>query len=103
MKLGRNGSSLFPRRLTQAWLGFTDDYAKVHEEAHAKILENMGCPWNTSPKTIDEFIETCDARSAWEKENNACAPSWWGCIITHSLFEEIAREVKEIRDAKRNS
>jgi len=103
MKLGRSGSSLFPRRLTKVWLGFAEDYVKVHEEAHAQIIENMGCPWNTSPKTVDEFIKTCDARSAWEKENNAVAPTWWGCIITHSLFEELAREVKELRDGKRNS
>lgn len=103
MKLGRNGSSLFPRRLTKAWFGFAEDYTRAHEEAHARMLENMGCPWSTSPKTIDEFIEVCDARDSWEKENNASPPSWWGCIITHSLFEEMAREIKEIRDAKRNT
>lgn len=103
MKLGRNGSSLFPRRLTKAWFGFAEDYTRAHEEAHAQMLENIGCPWSTSPKTIDEFIEVCDARDSWEKENNASPPSWWSCIITHSLFEEMAREIKEIRDAKRNT
>lgn len=103
MKLGRNGSPLFPRRLTKAWLGFVHDYESMHEEAHAKMREYMECPWPTNPKTIDQFIEVCDARRKWETENNAVIPSYWNCILSHSLFEEIAREVKDMRDAKRNT
>ncbi len=103
MKLTRNGSSLFPRRLTKAWFGFIDDYTKIHEEAHAKAMEFTSCPWNTAPKNIDEFIEVCDARAKWEKENNASIPLWWNCTLSHSLFEEIARGLKEMRDAKRDS
>jgi hypothetical protein len=103
MKLTRNGSSLFPQRLTKTWFRFIDDYTKIHEEAHAKAMDFTACPWNTAPKSIDEFIEVCDARAAWEKENNASPPTYWSCIISHSLFEEMAREIKEIRDAKRNS
>lgn len=103
MKLGRNGSPLFPRRLTKAWLGFVHDYESIHEEAHAKMREYMDCPWPTNPKTIDQFLEVCDARRKWETENNAVIPSYWNCILSHSLFEEIAREVKELRDAKRNT
>lgn len=102
MKLGRGGSPLFPRRLTKVWSGFIDDYSRVHEEAHSKIVEASGCPWDTSPKTIDEFLEVCEMKSKWEEENNAKIPPFWNCILSHSLFEEMAREVKEIRDAKRN-
>ena len=102
MKLGRSGSPLFPHRLTKAWFGFADDYARVHEETHSKIIEASGCPWDTSPKTIDEFLEVCEMKSKWEKDNNAKIPPFWNCILSHSLFEEMAREIKEIRDAKRN-
>lgn len=103
MKLGRNGSPLFPRRLTKAWFGFVDDYARIHEEAHQKMREYIDCPWSTNPKTLEQFIEVCDARRKWEVENNAAIPSYWNCILSHDLVEEIAREVKDLRDAKRNS
>lgn len=103
MRLGRNGAPLFPRRLTNAWLGFINDYEAIHEEAHSRMREYVGCPWKTNPKTIDEFIEVCDARKKWESENNASIPSYWNCILSHDLFEEIARGVKELRDAKRNT
>jgi hypothetical protein len=111
MKLGRNGISLFPRRLTRAWSSFSEDYVRMHEEAHlqAKVQakKTIGmfteCPWNTNPKNIDEFLEVCDARADWEKKHNASIPLLWNCTLSHSLFEEIAREVKEMRNAKRNS
>jgi hypothetical protein len=103
MKLGKNGMPLFPRMLTDVWSSFIDDYAKIHEQRHKEHRERFDCPWTTAPKNIDEFIEVCDARSKWEKENNASPPLTWSCTISHSLFEDIAREVKELRDAKRNS
>lgn len=103
MKLGRNGASLFPRKLTNVWIGFLKDYESVHEKAHEKMGEQFDCPWTTSPKTIDEFLNVCDARAKWEKENGTSIPIWWNCILTHSLFEEMAREIKEVRDAKRNT
>ena len=79
----------------QEWMAGWDD-------AHSKIIEASGCPWDTSPKTIDEFLEVCEMKSKWEKDNNAKIPPFWNCILSHSLFEEMAREIKEIRDAKRN-
>ena len=102
MKLGRNGVSLFPRRLTGVWSGFVDDYVRTHETAHEKMRENMGCPWNTAPKTIDEFIESCEKRKIWEENTKRIAPTMWSCIVTSALLEEIARGVKELKDAKRN-
>lgn len=103
MRLSKNGMPLFPRRLTEAWSSFVDDYVKIHEQKHAEQEERLLCPWTTAPKTIDEFLDVCDARAKWEKENNASIPPWWNCILSHSLFEEIAREVKELRNAKRDS
>jgi len=103
MRLGRRDSSLFPRELTKAWLGFVHDYESMHEEAHAKIRQYTDCPWLTNPKTIDQFIEVCDARRKWEVENNAVIPSYWNCFLSHDLVEEIAREIKDLRDAKRNT
>ena len=103
MKLGKNGLSLFPSRLTRPWFKTVCDDQKSYVETRSKIAEALGCPWNTSPKDIDEFIEVCDARAKWEKENNASAPLNWSCIISHSLFEDMAREIKELRDAKRNT
>ena len=87
------------------WSSFDKDYEKIHEQLHESYFNNFhqSPPWSTSPKTIDEFIDVCDARAKWEKENDTSIPAWWSCILTHSLFEEMAREIKEIRDAKRNT
>lgn len=103
MKLSRNGAPLFPHRLTKAWFGFIHDYESMHEEAHAKMRDYIDCPWPTSPKTIDQFIDICDARKKWETENNAVIPTYWNCYVSHDLLEEMAREIKELRDARRNT
>lgn len=99
MKLVKKGLSLFPKPLTRTWQPTISEYSGYRSD----IADALGCPWNTAPKNIDEFIEVCDARQNWEKENNASPPLNWSCTISHSLFEDIARTVKEIRDAKRNS
>jgi hypothetical protein len=103
MRLSKNGLKLFPNRLTKSWIKTIDGSTKSYTEFRSQITEALGCPWNTAPKNIDEFIEVCDARAKWEKENNASAPLNWSCIISHSLFEDMAREVKELRNAKRNT
>ena len=120
MRLTKKGWTLFPRKLTVRWCSFDEDYEKIHEAEHTEQLSkySQDCPWSTSPKTIDEFLEICDARAKWEEENKTTIPAWWNCILTHSLFEEMAREVKtltqslfkeidqevkEVRDAKRNT
>jgi hypothetical protein len=101
MKLAKNNYSLFPPKLTNVWATFVQDYVKIHEQKHQNY--NDGCPWSTAPKTIDEFIDVCNQRAKWEKENNASIPPFWNCILSHSLFEEIAREIKDIRDARQNT
>lgn len=98
MKLTRNGASLFPKKLTSYWPNFIDDYVRTHEAAHEKMRDSFECPWNTSPKTIDEFIESCDKRRIWEESTKRIAHPMWSCIVTSALLEEIARGVKELKN-----
>ena len=98
MKLLKRNSSLFPKKFTKHW----DSYPE--KKYYPLSDDEESCPWNLSPKTIDDFVLACDQRNEWRK-NNVEDPrySWWSCILTHDLMEDIARTLKEIKDVKRNS
>jgi hypothetical protein len=97
MKFIKKKVSLFPENLTKHW-------ESAAHRRYSSMNDDDVCPWNLSPKTIDEFVLACDKRNEWHK-SNAGDPrySWWSCILTHDLMEDIARTLKEVKDAQRNT
>jgi len=92
MKFIRKNKSLFPKDLTKPWDSSPRDrYSGINDESL--------CPWNLSPKTIDEFVLACDQRNEWHK-SNAGDPryNYWSLLLTHDLMEDIIRTLKEMKD-----
>lgn len=92
MKFISKKKSLFPEKLTSSW-------DSSPRKRYSEINDESLCPWNLSPKTIDEFVLACDQRNEWHK-SNAGDPRyyWWSCLLTQDLMEDIARTLKEMKD-----
>lgn len=47
------------------------------------------CPWNTSPQTVEEMLDTCFKLLAWEREHGESCPRLWCPMIPTKLMADI--------------
>lgn len=63
------------------------------------MAEITKCPWETSPKTVEQMLNTAMLQLAWEKDNGKKAPYEWHAVFTTQLIGDITHRMIMLEQA----